>query len=284
MTDAAPNPIASPVPGWYLDPSDPGAKRFWDGTAWTERKMANPPSPSERIGPTNAEPVARHATSLADQVVLGVVRDSDIRADEPVLRASHNERFAEDDGAADHACLPCEPTTGQNPSTLGNPETIQAPGDALAREVSNWAEQAQDAISRALTVGSVAAWRDVVQCAAMVAHVVTAADALRDVTSAVEEANRALLQSTSTAEEATKAAQAAALAAETAGQVAQAAIQAAQAAAESALAATQRAEQVETAVTKARAANTQEAWREAAQVADAVLPTGETDDTSTSDS
>jgi hypothetical protein len=27
--------MSSPTPGWYQDPTDPGIKRWWDGTAWS---------------------------------------------------------------------------------------------------------------------------------------------------------------------------------------------------------------------------------------------------------
>lgn len=30
-------PAVTGGPGWYPDPGDPGRRRFWDGTAWTER-------------------------------------------------------------------------------------------------------------------------------------------------------------------------------------------------------------------------------------------------------
>jgi uncharacterized protein len=35
----------SPAPGWYPDPSFPGAQRWWDGTRWTEHSSAPQPAP-----------------------------------------------------------------------------------------------------------------------------------------------------------------------------------------------------------------------------------------------
>jgi len=29
-----------PAPGWYADPSQPGAQRWWDGTQWTQQTQA----------------------------------------------------------------------------------------------------------------------------------------------------------------------------------------------------------------------------------------------------
>jgi uncharacterized Tic20 family protein len=34
-----------PPPGWYPDPSAPGAQRWWDGTRWTEHSSAPQPAP-----------------------------------------------------------------------------------------------------------------------------------------------------------------------------------------------------------------------------------------------
>ena len=34
--DSAPTDLALPSPGWYSDPSNPSAWRWWDGVAWTE--------------------------------------------------------------------------------------------------------------------------------------------------------------------------------------------------------------------------------------------------------
>jgi uncharacterized Tic20 family protein len=35
----------NPAPGWYPDPSVPGAQRWWDGSRWTEHSSAPQPAP-----------------------------------------------------------------------------------------------------------------------------------------------------------------------------------------------------------------------------------------------
>jgi uncharacterized protein len=38
----------NPPPGWYPDPSAPGAQRWWDGTRWTEHASAPQVAPGQR--------------------------------------------------------------------------------------------------------------------------------------------------------------------------------------------------------------------------------------------
>ena len=235
----------APAPGWYVDPTDPGATRFWDGTGWTDRKAPIAPSPSQRVATVpGPEAVAPAAPGQVD----------------PVL--------AQD----------------------GRALTSESPMRALTREASTWVEAAKDAMARALTGGSAAAWRDVVRDAAVVLDVVTATQALLDATDAADQANRALLEATDAAERATEVAeratevaQDATQAAEAAGREAQAASQAAAAAAQTALDATERAEQVDAAVAQARTQNTPEAWHQAAQLAPVVLETDGNEGTATTD-
>ena len=38
-------PAVTAAPGWYPDPGDPGRRRFWDGTAWTDQTMPTEEAP-----------------------------------------------------------------------------------------------------------------------------------------------------------------------------------------------------------------------------------------------
>lgn len=45
-----PTGAGQPPSGWYPDPGDPGAVRFWDGATWTEQTAARPPT-AESVPP-----------------------------------------------------------------------------------------------------------------------------------------------------------------------------------------------------------------------------------------
>ncbi|MGO8852570.1 MAG: DUF2510 domain-containing protein [Mycobacterium sp.] len=52
-------------PGWYPDPSGPPGQRYWDGSNWTEHRVAAPPPP-----PTPPAPDLFEATETALQVIV----------------------------------------------------------------------------------------------------------------------------------------------------------------------------------------------------------------------
>lgn len=56
----------SPAPGWYPDPSDPGKRIYWDGTAWST------PAPSE-ADKSNSGKKAAVAIGVCVLVVIGLV-------------------------------------------------------------------------------------------------------------------------------------------------------------------------------------------------------------------
>ena len=46
---------SQPVAGWYPDPENPAAERWWDGTGWTDHRRAStvaPASPGGQPGPS----------------------------------------------------------------------------------------------------------------------------------------------------------------------------------------------------------------------------------------
>lgn len=83
--------------GWYDDPtpgSDPGTKRWWDGTGWTEQTQAAPPPPP---GPSTLPPP------------------------QPASSAGSGPHHEANQGAS----WPSPPSTGQSPQ--GSLETIPLP-------------------------------------------------------------------------------------------------------------------------------------------------------------
>ncbi|WP_233213396.1 DUF2510 domain-containing protein [Mycobacterium hubeiense] len=57
----------SPAPGWYPDPSDPGKKIYWNGTAW-----GGPPPPAEADG-SNISKRTAVAIGVCVLVAIGLV-------------------------------------------------------------------------------------------------------------------------------------------------------------------------------------------------------------------
>ena len=53
----APAPAPKPAAGWYPDPHDIGGQRYWDGTAWTERRVG--PGADNAVQPTLMLPTAQ---------------------------------------------------------------------------------------------------------------------------------------------------------------------------------------------------------------------------------
>jgi hypothetical protein len=47
--------MAEPVPGWYPDPDNQAQQRYWDGSRWTEDRIAAAPPPAP---PSDAPPPA----------------------------------------------------------------------------------------------------------------------------------------------------------------------------------------------------------------------------------
>ena len=60
-----------PAAGWYSDPIKPGAKRYWSGSAWTEKTV--PASTGPAVALPTKPPVARTAGLTTGVIVAGTV-------------------------------------------------------------------------------------------------------------------------------------------------------------------------------------------------------------------
>jgi hypothetical protein len=73
---------AAPAAGWYPDPADPSASRWWSGVAWTDHVQrsavaAVPAVPAMAVAAAPASPTAARSTNLdSDGVPLTLFADS----------------------------------------------------------------------------------------------------------------------------------------------------------------------------------------------------------------
>ena len=65
----------NPPAGWYADPSDASAMRYWDGNIWTESTSMNAPDPGSivpSVKPATGEPFYKKKWVIAVAVIVGI--------------------------------------------------------------------------------------------------------------------------------------------------------------------------------------------------------------------
>jgi hypothetical protein len=61
------------APGWYPDPADPGAMRWWDGTQWSEHSAPAGPPPVVYGGGTDGLAIASLVTALIGVPIAPII-------------------------------------------------------------------------------------------------------------------------------------------------------------------------------------------------------------------
>lgn len=61
--------MSSPTPGWYPDPNEPGAQRWWDGTQWTTHQQRPQPSAPGPSADANQWAMIAHLSALIGLVI-----------------------------------------------------------------------------------------------------------------------------------------------------------------------------------------------------------------------
>jgi hypothetical protein len=73
----------SQAPGWYPDPAQPGALRWWDGSQWSEHSAPAGPPPPVYVGGTDGMAIASLVTALVGipiaPIILGHMARTRIR-------------------------------------------------------------------------------------------------------------------------------------------------------------------------------------------------------------
>lgn len=67
-----PNSAGPAAPGWYPDPIDPGANRWWDGSAWGQLAPKAPSAPAAQGQPTGLATAGTTGGTIRSGWALGL--------------------------------------------------------------------------------------------------------------------------------------------------------------------------------------------------------------------
>lgn len=140
-------------PGWYTDPDDPGAIRYWDGSRWTEDRRPRP----AWAPPLDPEEAARHeeatrrrrkwwARGVGSLVASALVVATlfTIRGDAPAIPARTVDDRAYTD-AANAVCAKAMPAIRRQPPQAGSEDRPSA-DEAFARRVERTASDLESVL------------------------------------------------------------------------------------------------------------------------------------------
>lgn len=147
---------AVPPPGWYLDPTNAVALRFWDGVAWTANTSPIPPPTSAPVELALETPHVSATTpdaQLATQAAVGAAQMAEQTAQAAMVAVEAAKEAAKEAKEAAQAA---------EVQTQAAEHATQVAADA-----AQVAQQIEQAVSKARAANTPEAWREAAQLAVM---------------------------------------------------------------------------------------------------------------------